>query len=195
MLFFFASLLLFTNCGSDQVNYKRLLTFNDDGTINAVIEIPAGTNQKIEYDRRKNAFTQEKVNGKPREISFLPYPGNYGYIPDTRLSVDDGGDGDPLDILVLSESRVTGTAIKVKPIGVLLMKDNGELDHKVIAIPADPANQVIRVKDFMDFMINFDAAKQIVETWFLNYKGYGAMELIRWEDEQFAIRMIKRASK
>ena len=42
----------------------------------------------------------EIVNGKPRKVHYLGYPGNYGFIPQTSLSKDRGGDGDPADILL-----------------------------------------------------------------------------------------------
>lgn len=184
---------LVTACGGDRVNYRQLETFNADGSINAVVEIPAGTNQKIEYDQRKNKFDQEEVDGKPRQIDFLPYPGNYGYVAGTYLKESDGGDGDPLDILVIAESRTTGTVMKVKPIGVLLAEDKGQRDHKIIAIPIDPQFQIIQANSFMDLITEYDAVKQIIETWFLNYKGWGNMKLIRWQDGQFAEQLIKKS--
>ena len=117
-----------------------------------------------------------------------------GFIPGTRMTQQQGGDGDALDVLVLSESQPTGSSIQVKPIGILLLEDNGEKDHKVIAIPTDVNLQTIKAESFMDFMIEYDAAKQIIETWFLNYKGYGEIELIRWEDEKFALGEIKKVT-
>ena len=76
-----------------------------------VVEIPAGTNHKIEYDPSTDSFENDKKDGKDRVISFLPYPGNYGFIPSTLMNKDRGGDGDALDILVIGESEPTGTVL------------------------------------------------------------------------------------
>lgn len=38
----------------------------------------------------------EFKKGKPRVVSYLGYPGNYGMIPKTLLSKESAGDGDPL---------------------------------------------------------------------------------------------------
>ena len=186
--------LFFLGCGSRATSYQSLPTFNDDGSINVVIEIPAGTNQKIEFNVRKNSFEQDEIDGQPRQINFLPYPANYGFIPGTVLAASQGGDGDAMDVLVIAESLSTGTTLEAKPIGILLLEDNGEKDHKVIAIPSDPGLQIIQVDNFMDFITQHDAVKQIIETWFLNYKGFGNMKFIKWEDEQFALEAINRIS-
>ena len=54
------------------------------GILNAVIEIPAGTVEKRQYDPATNTFPIDLRNGQPRLIRFLPYPANYGFIPGTR---------------------------------------------------------------------------------------------------------------
>ena len=51
---------------------------NADGTINVVVEIPAGTNAKWEVCNPDGAMEWELVNGRPRIVNYLPYPGNYG---------------------------------------------------------------------------------------------------------------------
>ena len=59
------------------------------------------------------------------------YPQNYGFIPRTYAR-----DYDPLDVLVLcSESIIPMSFVECKPIGVLIMKDNGLFDEKIIAVP------------------------------------------------------------
>src|SRR5690606_6491012 len=63
------------------------------------------------------------------------YPADYGYFPNTLAE-----DGDPLDVLILlTESTFPGCRVRVRPIGTFLMEDDGDPDHKVIAVPtADP---------------------------------------------------------
>lgn len=163
-----------------------------DSALQAVIEIPAGTNHKIEYDSQAGAFLNDRLNEQERVIDFLPYPGNYGFIAGTLLDKAQGGDGDPLDVLVIAEAMPTGTVVRVMPIAALLLKDKGELDTKIIAIPADENLQVLKAKNFIDFMLRYDQAKLIIEQWFMAYKGQGAMEFLRWEDDRYAWSEVKK---
>ncbi|HMQ48028.1 MAG TPA: inorganic diphosphatase [Saprospiraceae bacterium] len=172
-------------------DYQQLPTFTENG-IQVVVEIPAGTNHKIEYDKQSHQFLNDQVDGQDRVIDFLPYPGNYGFIPSTYMDPERGGDGDALDILVIGEAQPTGSVVEAIPIAVLLLKDEGEIDSKIIAIPADSTQQVIRAKDFTTFSIEFDGAKYIVENWFLYYKGLGVMEYLGWKDEHYAWEEIRK---
>ena len=96
--------------------------------LQAIIEIPSGTNIKYEYDENHNLLRCDRILN-----TSMSYPGNYGYIPNTL-----GGDGDPLDILVLCDYQINpGVIIECKVLGVLLMEDEEGLDEKIIAIPSD----------------------------------------------------------
>ena len=190
--FVLISLLLFLCYCQKEADYLSIPPVSATGNVNVVVEIPAGTNDKMEFNKESGLFEQDEENGKPRVITFLPYPGNYGFIPGTLMDRERGGDGDAMDILVLGPHQETGTVIEVKPIGVLLLEDRGQADHKVIAVPADPNLQTIPVENFLEFLIEYDAAKKMVEDWFLNYKGWGKMKLIGWEDEQYAKKEINK---
>ena len=163
----------------------------ENGGLNVIVEIPAGTNHKIEY-HEPDGFQNDTLDGDQRIINFLPYPGNYGFVPSTLMDAARGGDGDPLDVLVISESVPTGTKLTVKPIGALLLRDRGEIDTKIIAVPQDSSLRVFNVADFTDFSLTQDAAKNIIEQWFLNYKGPRKTELLRWEDEGYAWREVEK---
>lgn len=160
--------------------------------INAIIEIPAGTNKKIEFNKTTNQFEVDQVDGMDRIVNFLPYPGNYGFIPSTYMSPEQGGDGDPLDVLIISESQPTGTNMSIKPIGALMLLDDDEIDTKIIAVPSDTALQVIAINDFKDLLIDFGVAKRMIEDWFLTYKGMGNTQLIGWKDEKEALEEIQK---
>lgn len=168
------------------------LPSTDGEAINVVIEIPAGTNHKIEYFPEVGYRNDTLADGSTRVIDFLPYPGNYGFVPSTYMDKSRGGDGDALDILVVGESVTTGSLLKAIPIGVLLLRDRGEIDTKIIAVPLDPNERVFAVDNFLDFSLGNDAAKRIIELWFLNYKGQGVTELVRWEDEAYAWREVRK---
>lgn len=96
----------------------------------AVIEIQKGSKQKYELDKKSGLLILDRIL-----YTSTHYPANYGFIPHTLAD-----DGDPLDVLVLcSESLLPLSLVKVYPIGVITMNDNGKNDEKIIAIPfTDP---------------------------------------------------------
>ncbi|WP_252856612.1 inorganic diphosphatase [Photobacterium kishitanii] len=109
---------------------------NQNGTINAIIEIPTGSNEKWEVSKVDGSIINwEFKNGQPRIVHYLGYPSNYGTIPNTALPKSLGGDGDPLDVLVLGSAMVQGSIVQVRLIGGLKMLDNGEQDDKLLAVP------------------------------------------------------------
>ena len=103
-----------------------------------------------------------------------------------------GGDGDALDILVIAESVPSGSVVDVIPIATLQLMDDGEIDTKIIAVPVDTALQVIQAKDFMTFTIKYNAAQQIIQNWFLNYKGVGVTTMLGWKDERYAMAEVRK---
>jgi inorganic pyrophosphatase len=101
------------------------------GKINTVIEIPEGSFLKIEWDRGRAAFMLDRV-----EPSIYAKPVNYGFIPQT---LDE--DGDELDTLVVCNEPIpTGVWLEAKIIGVMNFEDDGDMDHKIVAVPADDRN-------------------------------------------------------
>ena len=159
------------------------------GNITAIIEIPAGTNHKYEYDYESKKYVCEIRNGKPRVVKFLPYPGNYGFIPGTLMDQERGGDGDALDVLVLSESIPQGQVIGIKPIATLKLIDKGEEDHKIIAVPANKELNVLNVTSFEDLS---GPVKEIIKTWFTSYKGPGKMKFQSWESDSATYAEIEK---
>jgi inorganic pyrophosphatase len=95
------------------------------GCFNVVIEIPLGSSNKYELDKKTGMLKLDRVLH-----SAVYYPANYGFIP--RSLADDG---DPLDVLVLGAAAVHPlTLVAARPIGLMTMKDQEELDHKIIAV-------------------------------------------------------------
>ena len=148
-----------------------------------IIEIPAGTNKKLEYDYESNTFPADIKNGYERIINFLPYPGNYGFVQSTRMARARGGDGDALDILLLSEHLPTGIIIEFLPIGILVLQDSGEKDSKIIAVPIDESLRILNIKNFKELNTEFLGIKNLIQLWFLGYKRSDAVQIIAWEDE------------
>lgn len=84
------------------------------GIVNAIIEIPKGSNAKYEMDKATGMLRLDRVL-----YSAMFYPANYGFIPQSL-----GEDHDPLDILVLSQIDLVPLCIvEAKVIGVMRMLD------------------------------------------------------------------------
>lgn len=169
-----------------------LPTFSEEGHLQAVVEIPAGTNKKYELDKVSGRLRPDVRDGQERVISFLPYPVNYGFIPSTLMDRARGGDGDPLDVLVLAEAQPRGSVLSVLPIGLMLLRDGGELDHKVLAVPVDAALQVLPVYSWAIFQQQYSVIRHILELFFLYYDGLGVMTPMGWADEHAALEEVKK---
>ena len=182
--------LVFTSCGASKYS---LPAFAGQNSIHVVIEIPAGTSLKYEYDTNKNGFVVEQlINGDKREIKFLPYPGNYGFIPSTKMAENEGGDGDALDVLVLCSTLKRGSVIRAIPVALLKMIDQGKLDYKIIAVPEDAGLRNINCTTLACLQENYPAALTIIELWFTHYKANTGQIVEGWVDDQAAIQEINK---
>lgn len=141
---------------------------NADGSVNCVVEIPAGDNRKFETDPETGRMAWELKDGVPRVVAYLGYPGNYGAVPRTR-----GGDGDPLDIITLGKMDLRGAVVPAKLIGAIRLIDDGEVDDKLIAVL--PGTALYDVDDMAELDERFPGISQIVATWLVNYKGPGKL--------------------
>lgn len=113
----------------------------DGGVINVVIEIPTGSSHKIEWNRELAVFQLDRV-----EPAIFAKPTNYGFIPQT---LDE--DGDELDALVITnEPLTTGIFLEANVIGVMKFEDDGEVDDKVIVVPADDRSTGNAIKSLDD---------------------------------------------
>jgi inorganic pyrophosphatase len=97
-----------------------------DGTVEVMVEIPRGSRNKYEYDHARGVMRLDR-----RLFTATTYPADYGFIPDTL-----GGDGDPLDALVLLEDPTfPGCMVTARPVGLLWMQDEAGPDAKIICVP------------------------------------------------------------
>jgi len=162
-----------------------------DGRLNVVIEVPAGTLAKWEVDAESGVLEWEMKNDARRVVQFLAYPGNYGMVPSTLHSKESGGDGDPLDVIVLGASVARGALVPVTPIGVLGMLDGGELDEKIVAVASGtPFEAVTSIEELDD---RFPGASKILATWFASYKGPGETQLTGFNGPENAAELIEEA--
>ncbi|MFT7565483.1 MAG: inorganic pyrophosphatase [Candidatus Paceibacteria bacterium] len=93
---------------------------------NTIIEIPRGSNNKYEIDKETGLIALDRAN-----YSSAPYPFDYGFAPQTLWE-----DNDALDVVVLTTWPLNvGIVVKVRPVAVMEMIDDGESDYKIIAVP------------------------------------------------------------
>src|ERR1700752_3116163 len=124
-------------------DFNQVLDTGDyqNGVVNTVVEIPQGSFLKIEWDRQRAAFMLDRV-----EPSIYAKPTNYGFIPQT---LDE--DGDELDALIVTDEPLpTGIFLEAKIIGVMKFEDDGEVDDKVVVVPADDRNSGNRIQSLED---------------------------------------------
>jgi inorganic pyrophosphatase len=100
---------------------------NPPSDINVVIEVPLGGEPiKYEIDKPSGAMFVDRFL-----YTSMRYPCNYGFVPHT-LSLD----GDPIDVMCVGQrSLVPGSVLRARPIGVLMMEDDGGQDEKILAVP------------------------------------------------------------
>jgi inorganic pyrophosphatase len=115
--------------------YSSLMSAPTD-SLEVVVEIPRGSRNKYELDETTGAIRLDRVL-----FSSVHYPTDYGYIPSTLAE-----DGDHLDVLVVvEEPTFPGCRVEVRPLGVLVMRDEQGTDEKIVAVPvADPRFEGIR---------------------------------------------------
>ena len=101
---------------------------NAPDIVTAVIEVPKGSQTKYELDKLSGLLKVDRIL-----YSAVHYPANYGFIPQSYCE-----DNDPLDVLVLCQESVLPLSLmRVRPIGVMKMIDQGEADDKIIAVHGD----------------------------------------------------------
>ena len=149
--------------------------------INTVIEIPKWSTLKVEWNREVAAFQLDRV-----EPSIFAKPVNYGFIPQT---LDE--DGDELDTLVLTNDPIPmGVFLEAKVIGVLKFEDDGEVDDKIICVPADDRNTDNAIQTLDDVHERF---RQKLEHHFTHYKDLkkpGSTKVLGWGDAEEAKAII-----
>lgn len=148
-----------------------------------VIEIPRGSRNKYEVDHETGRVFLDRVLFTP-----FTYPTDYGYFEDTL-----GGDGDPLDALVLLEYPVfPGVGVKVRPVAVLPMEDDGGIDEKLVCVPAkDP--RWAHIQDLEDLP---QQTKNEIEHFFSHYKDLEPGKWVKvgeWKGKAEAERLLVEA--
>jgi inorganic pyrophosphatase len=165
---------------------------NDNGSVNAVVEIPCGTTAKFEVTDGDGMmhWQLDRDHGGRREIDYLPFLVNYGMVPRTLAD-----DGDALDIVVLGRGIERGHVAQTRIIGVLKMADGDARDDKLIAVPLEPdlENGFSRLHDLSELDDAYPNVRSLIELWFESYWGVGATEVIGWGDAEEARMILEQA--
>lgn len=165
----------------------------EETLVNVVIEVPAGTNAKWEVSESGSSINRESRDGKPRVVQYLAYPGSYGMVPRTRLPRELGGDGDPLDVIVLGPSLERGSVVKARPIALLHLTDDGERDDKILAVQT--TGPLSEVADLLALNAKYPGVSSIIETWFIRYKGKGKVHSRGMDGSAAALDVVREASR
>jgi len=165
---------------------------NAPDDINVIIEVPVGGEPiKYEMDKASGALFVDRFLYTP-----MRYPGNYGFVPHTLSE-----DGDPIDVLVCNTRPIMpGAVINCRPIGVLVMEDDGGQDEKLIAVPSEKmSNRYVDVRSYNDLP---SITREQVEHFFQHYKDLEPGKWVKiehWGDvseaKQLLVEAINRAEQ
>ena len=150
------------------------------GIINVLIEIPAGSKNKYEFDKDLNAMALDRVLS-----SSVQYPCDYGFIPNTL-----GNDGDPLDgMVIIDEPTFPGCVIAARPIGMLEMIDGGDRDEKILCVADKDPNyaHVTSLKDIPQHRLDE------ISEFFKTYKNLEkkVTEILGWKDVDAVMPLVQ----
>jgi inorganic pyrophosphatase len=154
------------------------------GDITTIIEIPKGSKNKYEIDKKSGLIALDRVMHTGQD-----YPFDYGFIPQTLCD-----DGDALDVVLLTTYPLfPGILVKVREVAIMNMVDGGEGDEKIIAVPVEDP-RFAHVQDIKD--INQHTLKEI-EHFFLTYKQIQKKEVVinGWGDKEEAKKAFDRSLK
>jgi inorganic pyrophosphatase len=154
--------------------------------VNVIIEVPMGVAPiKYEFDKEAGALMVDRFLH-----TAMYYPCNYGFVPHTL-----SGDGDPADMLVVSTAPiVAGAVIPVRPVGVLVMEDDGGMDEKILAVPTT------KIFPYYENIKNYTDLPQIlldqIQHFFEHYKDLEKgkwVKVVGWKDKETAVSLIREA--
>ena len=159
---------------------------NPPDDINVVIEVPIGGEPiKYELDKASGALVVDRFL-----YTSMRYPGNYGFIPHTL-----SGDGDPADVIIANTRAIQpGAIMNCRPVGVLLMEDEGGQDEKIIAVPSPKVSR--RYEKVTDYSQLPSITLEQIQHFFEHYKDLEPgkwVKVVRWGDAAEARRLIQEA--
>ncbi len=156
--------------------------------INVVVEIPRGSNMKYELHKPTGAIKLDRVLH-----ASVYYPGDYGLVPQTYYD-----DGDPLDVLVLTNNPTfPGCIVEARPVGIFHLIDHGQHDDKILAVlERDPYfaefHDLASLPPFyMKEVTHFFSVYKDLEGITTEAKGWEGRE-VAWERINYAIDLYQK---
>jgi len=141
--------------------------------VKAVIEIPYGSNIKYEIEKESGAVVVDRVMH-----SAMYYPANYGFVNKTLSQ-----DGDPADVLVLTEYPMqAGSVVNCRLVGVLIMEDESGIDEKLLAVPVSKIDPTFEEIQDIDDLPKHTLAK--IKNFFETYKLLEPGKWVKVKDYQ-----------
>ncbi len=137
--------------------------------INVIVEIPKGSMNKYEYDKKHNMIKLDRVLFSP-----FHYPGDYALV-------------------LVTNPTYPGILIEARPIGLLQMKDAGDLDDKIICVSTnDP--RYLHTTDITDIE---DHYRSEIAHFFQVYKDLEGkkVEILGWQSAKEAKDIIVESIK
>ena len=159
---------------------------NPPDEVNVIVEVPVGGHPiKYEMDKEAGTLVVDRFLYTP-----MTYPGNYGFVPHTLSE-----DGDPIDVLICNtRPLVPGCVINVRPIGVMIMEDDGGKDEKIIAVPVPKLTQrYVNVHNYTDLP---RITLEQIQHFFEHYKDLEPGKWVKiggWQDVTVAKKLIVEA--
>ena len=128
--------------------------------VDVIIEISKGGHIKYEYDKERNMLVCDRILHTP-----MKYPFNYGFVPNTLSE-----DGDPLDVVVLTEEKLLpGCLIKCRILGYLDTKDDAGNDPKIIVRPITKIDPTLENMNNIEDILPYHTLNKI-KYFFQHYK-------------------------
>lgn len=159
---------------------------NTPDDVNVLIEVPLGGEPiKYEIDKNSGAMFVDRYL-----YTSMRYPCNYGFIPHS-LSLD----GDPIDVMLVGQrALVPGAVVRARPIGVLLMEDDGGEDEKILAVPHQKLTRYYeKIHNYTDLP---ETLCDRIQHFFEHYKDLEPNKWVKvrgWEGVEKARELINEA--
>lgn len=161
--------------------YDKLRPRTGTGNVHVVVETPKGSQNKYKLDEKLGLFRLNRIL-----FGGAMFPFDFGFIPGTR-----GGDGDPLDAIVLVDAPTfTGCVVRARLVGVLLARKEGKENHRIVTLPA-VSKTFAHVRDIGDLTVGKLAEIEQFFRAILNVDGT-EHELVGWGTREQADRIIQR---
>lgn len=166
------------------MNYWHDLDPGTPDEITAIVEIPKGSKNKYEIDKETGLIALDRAMYTAQD-----YPFDYGYVPQTLWDDDDA-----VDVIILTSNPLdSGILVRVRPVGIMNMIDDGEADDKIIAVPTtDPRfDEILELDD-----VNSHTIKEM-EHFYSTYKNLQdkEVEVTGFKGKEAAVAAFERGKK